>query len=420
MKILHTVESYDPSVGGMQEVVKQLSERLVTLGHSVHVATSKRPGRASVTLNGVTIDEFSLSGNMVCGIDGGSEETKRYEEYLIKGDFDVIANFAAQQWATDLMLPILDRIKAKKVFVPTGFSALANQNYFGYFENMKSWMKKYDANVFLSNGYRDIDFAREHGVGNIVIIPNGAGEDEFLDENGVKNIRQRLHIPKDHFLILHVGSHTGGKGHREAMQIIEKARIRKVTFLLVANYENKAALGRPKRLIRSGSELNCPDLCLAKETRFNRLLCALKSRKRVMIRSLSRPETVAAFKEADLFLFPSNIECSPLVLFECLASKTPFLTTDVGNAAEIVEWSGGGIVLPTLKSQDGTVKADIEGSARMLEDLYGQPATREKMKQAGFAAWRKHFTWEEITMEYERLYTGLLSSPIESAPLRDR
>ena len=35
MKILHTVEFYHPSIGGMQEVVKQLSERLVLLGHEL-------------------------------------------------------------------------------------------------------------------------------------------------------------------------------------------------------------------------------------------------------------------------------------------------------------------------------------------------------------------------------------------------
>jgi glycosyltransferase involved in cell wall biosynthesis len=56
-----------------------------------------------------------------------------------------------------------------------------------------------------------------------------------------------------------------------------------------------------------------------------------------MITSLSRIETLAAYHQADLFLFPSNIECSPLVLFESIASKTPFLTTDVGNAKEIIE-----------------------------------------------------------------------------------
>ena len=35
MKILHTVEFYHPSQGSMQEVVRQISERLVKLGHKV-------------------------------------------------------------------------------------------------------------------------------------------------------------------------------------------------------------------------------------------------------------------------------------------------------------------------------------------------------------------------------------------------
>jgi L-malate glycosyltransferase len=52
-------------------------------------------------------------------------------------------------------------------------------------------------------------------------------------------------------------------------------------------------------------------------------------------------ETVAAYQAADLFLFPSDIERSPVVLFEAMASRTPFLTTAVGNAEEIFGWSGG-------------------------------------------------------------------------------
>ena len=40
MKILHTVEYYAPSVGGAQEVVRQISERMVQRGHQVTVATT--------------------------------------------------------------------------------------------------------------------------------------------------------------------------------------------------------------------------------------------------------------------------------------------------------------------------------------------------------------------------------------------
>jgi len=86
MKILHTVELYYPSVGGIQEVVKQVSERLVKVGHSVTVATTKLSNRKSKVINGVNIEEFEISGNLVRGING---EEKKYQNYLINSNFDI-------------------------------------------------------------------------------------------------------------------------------------------------------------------------------------------------------------------------------------------------------------------------------------------------------------------------------------------
>jgi len=118
---------------------------------------------------------------------------------------------------------------------------------------------------------------------------------------------------------------------------------------------------------------------------------------------------VAAYKEADIFLFPSNIECSPLVLFECMASGTPFLTTDVGNTAEIIEWSNGGMLLPTKKDKKGCSIANINGSVKILEYMCENEVKRREMGEAGFRAWRERFTWEKISFRYEQLYNELLS-----------
>src|ERR1700722_5065146 len=169
MKILHTVESYYPSVGGMQEVVKQLSERMVKLGHSVTVATKKNNDRTEKVINGVEIKEFDIDGSLVRGITG---DISGYKEFLLNSNFDIVTNFAAQQWGTDIALPILDKIKGKKVNVPTGFSALGWKDYEAYYENMKTWMKNYDANVFLSHNYRDINFAIANGISKNFFIPN--------------------------------------------------------------------------------------------------------------------------------------------------------------------------------------------------------------------------------------------------------
>jgi len=232
MKILHTVEFYHPSVGGAQEVVRQISERLVLLGHDVTVATTKLPDRDFKIYSGVKIEEFNISGNAVRGFSG---ELKRYKKFLLESDFDVIMNYAAQQWTTDLMLPLLNEISAKKVLVPCGFSGLFLPEYGKYFEQMKHWLKQYDSCIYLSNEYRDIDFSRMCGSAeNSIIIPNGAGQDEFEQHINI-DIRSKLNIPHGHFLILHVGSHTGVKGHKEAINIFKNAKIKNSTFLIVAN-----------------------------------------------------------------------------------------------------------------------------------------------------------------------------------------
>ena len=362
MNILHTVEFYYPHVGGMEEVVRQLSEQLVALGHQVTVATSKLPDRKLYNLHGVKIVEFN--------------HPQKYQNYLINSSFDIMTNFAAQQWATDLALPILNKIKAKKVFVPTGFSKLNFYFYKNYFNKMKKYMKLYDVNVFLSDNYRDINFARKNNVQKIKVIPNGASKEEFFKKSKI-NIRKVLNIPNDHFLILNVGSHTGLKGHFETIRIFNKAGIKKTTLLII---------GKHTKSINS-----CYWQCQ---------LLKLLSGKDILIKDLTREETVAAFKTANVFLFTSKIECSPLVLFESLAAKTPFLTYDVGNSKEIIKWTKGGILLPN----------DINKSAKILKKYYHHPSYLAAIGKRGYNAWLKRFTWEKITRQYENVYKKILQS----------
>jgi glycosyltransferase involved in cell wall biosynthesis len=387
MKILHTVESYHPSVGGMQEVVKQLSERLVALGHQVTVVTRKNPERKFTEFNGVKIKDFEIGGNTVNGIEGDEEG---YRNYLLNSDFDIVTFFAAQQWATDVALPILDQIKGKKVSVPTGYSGLYNPQYKTYFENMKVWIRGYDMNVYLSDDYRDINFARENKIAKTIIIPNGAAADEFLPDNGI-SIRKKLNIPETNFLILLVGGYSGAKGHKEAAKIFLRSKLKNATLLMIGN---KYEYFRRQYI---------------KEPLFGLLrFLKLGSSKQIIFGHYTRPETVSAYKEADLFLFPSNIECSPIVLFEAMASKTPFLTTDVGNSPEIIQWSGGGMLLPTSKDNRGYSHAKISGSVKIVNELFANKQKRDELAKKGFEAWQQKFSWEIIAKKYEELYKSLI------------
>jgi glycosyltransferase involved in cell wall biosynthesis len=409
MKILHTVESYLPIRNGMSEVVRQISERLVQEGIDVTVATSFSKERQFDQINGVKVVSFNIEGNYALGYKGDPES---YREFLQTNDFDIIVNFAAQQWATDICLELLSKLSAKKIFVPTGFSGLYNPVFSEYYDKMKTWMKEYDMNVFLSNDYRDINFARIQYIDKIIVIPNGASEEEFGKGVSNLNFKKTLNIPSSHKIILHVGSYTGYKGHDEAVEIFLKANIRNSSLVFVGSNLN----------------LECDNYFLDKIFWFRRfklfkllslryykafLVFLWRSRKRsffnIYALRISREETISLFHSSNLFLFPSNIECSPIVLFESIASRTPFLVSDVGNSKEIIEWTGGGILLPTRIDGKGLSHADIAESARILNEVLSDESKLRYLQNQGFSSWQSKFTWEKITQEYKKLFISLLN-----------
>lgn len=389
MKILHCVENYHPSPGGMQEVTKQLSERLVSMGHEVTVACKTHDKRNFTELNGVKIQGFDVSGNWAGGMTG---EVERYRDFLLQSNFDIFTFFAAQQFTTDAALEILPQIKGKKVSVPTGYSGLYQDHYKQYYAEMRSWINSYDMNVYLSDDYRDIHFAKENGVKNTILIPNGADEREFSEIGKNVDIRKEFGILKDAFLVLHVGNYTGRKGHKEAIEIFLRCKIKDAVLLMIG--ENTGYFKKRSIFKYWGTGL----LWLSK----------MFSSKKIILTSANRAQTVAAYKEADLFLFPSQIECSPIVLFEAIAASTPFLVTDVGNSSEIVKWTQGGKVIPTRIDEEGNSNAAIKGSVEVLDQLYANATERKKLAEQGHKSWKERFTWDKIAHQYENLYKELL------------
>jgi glycosyltransferase involved in cell wall biosynthesis len=104
------------------------------------------------------------------------------------------------------------------------------------------------------------------------------------------------------------------------------------------------------------------------------------------------------------------VEYSPLVLFEALASRTPFVTTACGNAAEIAAWSGGGVVVESYDQGSGLVNAKPNLMARSIENLINNPGERQRMADAGYKAWSERFTWDQIVEQYERVYFSTLEN----------
>jgi glycosyltransferase involved in cell wall biosynthesis len=129
--------------------------------------------------------------------------------------------------------------------------------------------------------------------------------------------------------------------------------------------------------------------------------------RRVVLADPPRPQVLDAYADADLFVFCSAVECSPLVLFEAMAAGLPFVSLDTGNAGEIAEWSGAGVIVPSWRREDGLVMADTADVARAIDDLLADPDRRREMGERGRRAWEERFTWDSVTSRYEALYRRL-------------
>jgi glycosyltransferase involved in cell wall biosynthesis len=140
---------------------------------------------------------------------------------------------------------------------------------------------------------------------------------------------------------------------------------------------------------------------------------AKQATKRVLCLDLPRPDVISAFLEADLFVFASKVEYSPLVLFEAAAAGTPFLTVPAGNAAEIVRWTGGGLLCPAEVDAKNYVKVSPDVLAAEMQRAMNAPELLKQLGAAGHKAWRERFTWAVIAKSYEQVLRGeTVTSPL--------
>lgn len=378
MKILHTVAMYSPSVGGSQEVVKQLSEHLVLQGHDVAVATSKEPSRKKSNINGVKIKEFDIQGNQSVGLTG---EVEKYQQYVLNNKFDLILNYAAQSWTTDALIELLPKIQAKKVFAPCGFSGLNHPFYKNYFDEIFTWIKYYDAIVFTSKEYQDYQYISSEVRNKAYVIPNGASENEFMKIPEINYLKKHLDIPPTNQVILNVSSHVYSKNHHELISIFQKLPKKNITLLMIAN---------------SFKNQECTETCQDYAARFNRSLLRKYDHKQILIKNLNRADTVRAFFLSDLFFFPSKLECAPLVLYECLAAGLPFISYPAGNVNEIVQISNSG----------ATYRSKIMALYLISKFLHPSSGIKNSAKR-GRVIWSKQYSWKSITTQYLSLYTQI-------------
>jgi glycosyltransferase involved in cell wall biosynthesis len=390
--LLICCEHYWPSLGGVQEVARQLAERFIEIGYQVTVATSSHNNRAKdIFKNGVRVVSFDVIGNQVSGIKGNVTE---YRDFLVSNSFDTILIKAAQQWTFDAAADLWGALKSRVVFIPCGFPNLYSPEYSSYYDEMKKWLFDIDSLVFYTKSYRDIDFCKSLGLKNLFFVTNGVDEKEFADV-AHSSFRLPIRISSQRTKIISVGTLIASKGHWEVLSAYQLSKLPEPSVLVING--NNIPDGVVRKFLRTIK------YCLAGRPplfikSFLILVFSL-GRKRVIITNLKRKDLLALYFHADLFVFASHSEYSPLVLFESAASGTPFLSSDVGNSREIAAWTGAGEV---VSSEDKILDPVV--LAREIENILGKT---NKLKALGSAGREKflsgEFTWGRVALDYERI-----------------
>jgi glycosyltransferase involved in cell wall biosynthesis len=103
----------------------------------------------------------------------------------------------------------------------------------------------------------------------------------------------------------------------------------------------------------------------------------------------------SAFREARLFVLPSEYEAFGLVLLEALAQGTPVVASRVGGIPEFLEDGKAGRLVPTK---------DPTALAAAILSLWDDPETRHRWGAYGRDTVVPKFSWDRVVDELERIF----------------
>ena len=112
-------------------------------------------------------------------------------------------------------------------------------------------------------------------------------------------------------------------------------------------------------------------------------------------------ELLDLYRNADIFVLPSEREGMPLVLLEAMAVGLPVIATDVIGNRDVVENNVSGIL----------VDAHNPASLRTaLLELADDPARRTRLRDAA-KSFVASFSWPHVTTRFDDLYASILGAP---------
>jgi glycosyltransferase involved in cell wall biosynthesis len=108
----------------------------------------------------------------------------------------------------------------------------------------------------------------------------------------------------------------------------------------------------------------------------------------------------SAFREARVFVLPSEYESFGLVLLEALAQGTPVIASKVGGIPEFVEDRRAGLLVPPM---------EVAPLAEALVDLWDDESMRRRLGEFGRTQVVPRYTWDRVVDRLLEVYAEAIS-----------
>jgi glycosyltransferase involved in cell wall biosynthesis len=378
MKIAYICQFYEPVIGGVEEVIRELATRMAKKGHEVHVFTSdfdkaKRIKAKEEIIDGVHVHRFPYLFAL-------TQFAPFWPSLLwnFKGEFDIIhvhvfghpftfiGSLLAKISKTPLVItthcPWTDKFRRFIV------------NFFIFFSyNLNRFSFKWADKIIAITPW-EISFIEKYG-GNknkIEVIPNGVNK--ILFKKIFPNTFKKKHKIKGK-IALFFGRFNVTKGpDKLALAAKEILKERKdIYFVFVGPDEGV------KKEVKN----------IAKGEKNMIILDPIKDRKKV----------AEMYQAADVYMLPSYREGLPLTLFEAMASGLPIIASPVnGVPYEMKEPENGFFVK----------YGNIQGLREKILEIIDNPSLAHKISKNNIKK-AKNYDWEIIFNKTLKIYKKLFN-----------
>lgn len=366
--------AYLPTLGGVQELTRNLALALSSAGDQVEVWTQQADGLgpADEVLDGLLVRRFPfpLPRSDVAalpGLLGGSLHTLwalRQAVRRFSPDVLHVQCFGPNGvYATTLSL----LTGVPLVVTLQGETMMDDHDAFGVSSTLRAGLRAGLRRAAAVTGCSQ--HTLDDAVARFGLAP-GAGEVVF---NGVD-----LDLAPAPTTTTHPGRYVAALGrlvHNKGFDLLVRA------FALVAQRHPDVTL----RIGGSGPA----------ESELRRIVAELGLDGRVeLLGRLTREEVAAVMAGADVFVMPSRLEPFGIVILEAWRAGTPVIATTVGGPPEFVQEDVTGLLADPV---------DTDLLAEKLDRLLSDAALRDRLRATGRDR-VKQFGWPEIAARYQEIY----------------